>query len=204
MPDLTSTANPRVKNLVRLRTRRHRDAAAVTVIEGHDELALALDAGVEPTEVYWAPDLVRSEALLARLDPQARADRIASDAEGPNGPIAGSGAGAEAVRAAITQLGQPYEWAAAGPNSYDCSGLIYWAFAQAGVTIPRSSSQQALMGREVPPDEIRAGDLVYFYSPVSHVGLAVDGETMINAPQTGDVVKYASFRDRDLVGARRL
>lgn len=71
MPDLTSTANPRVKNLVRLRTRRHREAAGVTVIEGHDELALALDAGVEPSEVYWAPDLVRSDALLARM-PSAR------------------------------------------------------------------------------------------------------------------------------------
>lgn len=71
MPDLTSTANPRVKQLVRLRTRRHRDAAGVTVIEGHDELALALDAGVEPDEVYWAPDLVRSSELLERM-PAAR------------------------------------------------------------------------------------------------------------------------------------
>lgn len=66
VPDLTSTANPRVKHLVRLRTRRHRDAAGVTLIEGHDELALALDAGVRPTEVYWAPDLVRDAALLER------------------------------------------------------------------------------------------------------------------------------------------
>lgn len=67
MPDLTSTANPRVKSLVRLRTRRHRDAAGVTLIEGHDELAMALDAGVRPTEVYWAPDLVRDATLLERM-----------------------------------------------------------------------------------------------------------------------------------------
>ncbi|ALE74753.1 MULTISPECIES: TrmH family RNA methyltransferase [unclassified Pseudonocardia] len=75
MPDLTSTANPRVKNLVRLRTRRHRDAAGVTLVEGHDELSLALDAGVRPTEVYWAPDLVRSEELLERM-PGARATSV--------------------------------------------------------------------------------------------------------------------------------
>lgn len=179
------------------------DAAAARA-QAATDAAIAAERDLETRKREAETRIEEAEALLARLDPQARADRIASDAEGPDGPIAGSGAGAEAVRAAITQLGQPYEWAAAGPNSYDCSGLIYWAFAQAGVTIPRSSSQQALMGREVPPDEIRAGDLVYFYSPVSHVGLAVDGETMINAPQTGDVVKYASFRDRDLVGARRL
>lgn len=65
-PELTSTANPRVKSLVRLRTRRARDAAGVTLVEGHDELTLALDAGVRPTELYWCPDLVRPSDLLER------------------------------------------------------------------------------------------------------------------------------------------
>ncbi|MEQ3551384.1 TrmH family RNA methyltransferase [Pseudonocardia nematodicida] len=78
MPDLTSTANPRVKALVRLRTRRHRDAAGVTVIEGHDELSLALDAGVAVTEVYWAPDLARDPALLDRM-PGARVTSVSRD-----------------------------------------------------------------------------------------------------------------------------
>ncbi|MBC3190474.1 RNA methyltransferase [Pseudonocardia sp. C8] len=78
MPDLTSTANPRVKYLVRLRTRRHRDAAGVTLIEGHDELALALDAGVRPTEVYWAPDLVRAPGLLDRM-PDARVTSVSRE-----------------------------------------------------------------------------------------------------------------------------
>lgn len=68
MPDLTSTANPRVKALVRLRGRRARSAAGVTLVEGHDELTLALDAGLVPTELYWAPDLVGDTALLARVE----------------------------------------------------------------------------------------------------------------------------------------
>ncbi|MFP5023270.1 TrmH family RNA methyltransferase [Pseudonocardia phyllosphaerae] len=67
-PDLTSTANPRVKSLVRLRNRRARDAAGVTLVEGHDELSLALDAGVRPTELYWAPDLVSGDGTDALLD----------------------------------------------------------------------------------------------------------------------------------------
>lgn len=67
MPELTSTANPRVKALVRLRTRRARDAAGITLVEGHDELSLALDAGVRPTELYWCPELVRPGDLLDRV-----------------------------------------------------------------------------------------------------------------------------------------
>ncbi|ANY07845.1 TrmH family RNA methyltransferase [Pseudonocardia sp. HH130630-07] len=81
MPDLTSTANPRVKNLVRLRTRRHRDAAGVTLIEGRDELALALDAGVAPTEVYWAPDLVGDRDPAGLLDRMPGATRFSVSRE---------------------------------------------------------------------------------------------------------------------------
>lgn len=65
-PELTSTANPRVKALVRLRTRRARDAAGTTLVEGHDELTLALDSGAAPTELYWCPDLTRPTDLLDR------------------------------------------------------------------------------------------------------------------------------------------
>lgn len=64
MPDVSSTANPRVKALVRLRSRRARDEAGVTLVEGHDELRLALGAGMTPTELWWAPELVRDDELL--------------------------------------------------------------------------------------------------------------------------------------------
>ncbi len=144
-----------------------------------------------------------AEELLARLSPQQRRDRAAAS-DGPDGPVAGSGAGVEALNAAITQLGADYRWGAEGPDSFDCSGLTSWAYAEAGITLPRSSSQQAGVGRTVSRDEIRAGDLVFFYSPVSHVGIAVDNETIISAPQTGDVVKYSPIDGREFHSARRL
>jgi cell wall-associated NlpC family hydrolase len=145
-----------------------------------------------------------AEELLERLSPQERRDRNGPDEGGPSGPILGSGAGVEALRAAQTQLGKPYRWGSEGPGSYDCSGLTSWAYRQAGVTLPRSSSQQARVGSAVSWDEMRPGDLVFYYSPVSHVGIYAGDGKMINAPQTGDVVKFQKVSSDAFSGARRL
>ncbi|WP_300018699.1 NlpC/P60 family protein [Pseudonocardia sp.] len=179
------------------------DAAAARAAAAVEAAALAaqdLEARKREAEIR----IDEAERLLERLSPQQRADRAGPGAGGPDGPVAGSGAGVEALNAAITRLGMPYKWGAEGPGSFDCSGLTSWAFAEAGITLPRSSSQQARVGQAVSRDDVRAGDLVFFYSPVSHVGIAVDNDTMINSPQTGDVVKYASISGRDFAGARRL
>ncbi|MHA6795362.1 NlpC/P60 family protein [Pseudonocardia bannensis] len=144
------------------------------------------------------------ERLLERLSPQERADRNGPDEGAPAVVIAGTGVGARALKAAATQLGKPYVWGAAGPNSYDCSGLTSWAFKQAGVTLPRSSSQQARVGKSVAWDDMQPGDLVFYYSPVSHVGIYAGGGKMINAPQSGDVVKYQTVSSSAFTGARRL
>ena len=98
-----------------------------------------------------------------------------------------------ALRAAATQLGKPYVWGAEGPSSYDCSGLTSWAFARAGVTLPRSSSQQALVGTPVSWNNLQPGDLVFYYHPVSHVGIYAGDGKFINAPESGDVVRYQSL-----------
>ncbi|MBN9100374.1 MAG: C40 family peptidase [Pseudonocardia sp.] len=143
-----------------------------------------------------------AEKLLAQLSPQQRRDRNGPGADAPD--ITGSGVGVEALRAAATQLGKPYVWGAEGPNSYDCSGLTSWAFKKAGVTLPRSSSQQALVGRAVSWDQLQPGDLVFYYSPVSHVGIYAGNGTFIDAPQSGDVVKYQKVSRSAFTGARRV
>jgi cell wall-associated NlpC family hydrolase len=118
------------------------------------------------------------------------------------GPV--SGRASEAVAEAYRQLGKPYRWAAAGPDSFDCSGLTMWAWARAGVSLPHSSRAQFDMGTHVSQGELAPGDLVFFGSPIHHVGIYIGNGNMINAPQTGDVVKIApAFRD-DYVGAVRL
>ncbi|MEN3264075.1 NlpC/P60 family protein [Pseudonocardia sp.] len=146
----------------------------------------------------------QAEQLLKQLSPQQRRARNGPDVSAPSGPITGTGVGVEALRAAATQLGKPYKWGAEGPNSYDCSGLTSWAFKRAGVTLPRSSSQQARVGSSVSWDNMRPGDLVFYYSPVSHVGIYAGGGKMIDAPQTGDVVKYQTVSSSAFSGARRL
>jgi cell wall-associated NlpC family hydrolase len=144
-----------------------------------------------------------AEALLRRLTPRERAVRLGADVEAP-APPSGTGAGVRALRAAAGQLGKSYQWGATGPARFDCSGLTSFSFKQAGITLPRSSSQQARVGRPVAFEDMQPGDLVFFYSPVSHVGIYAGDGKMINAPQTGDVVKYQTVNTRTFSGARRL
>ena len=96
------------------------------------------------------------------------------------------------VDTALAQQGKAYVWAGAGPNVYDCSGLTQFAFAAAGVSLPHSSRVQSSMGSPVARADLRPGDLLFFYSPVSHVGIYVGNGLMVHAPTAGDVVKVSS------------
>jgi cell wall-associated NlpC family hydrolase len=107
-------------------------------------------------------------------------------------PPSNGGAGARAVAAAQTRLGDPYVWGASGPNTFDCSGLTMWSYAQAGVSIPRTTYDQINAGRQVPLSAIQPGDLV-FYWDTGHVAMYVGGGTVIHAPHTGANVEYASL-----------
>ncbi|MFO7191636.1 MULTISPECIES: C40 family peptidase [Thermocrispum] len=108
-----------------------------------------------------------------------------------------------AVDAAMSKRGSPYVYGAEGPDAFDCSGLTSWAYQQAGISIPRSSSAQSQSGTAVPRDQLAPGDLVFFYSPVSHVGMYIGDGLMVHAPQQGDVVKVAPVMWNNFVGARR-
>ena len=146
--------------------------------------------------------IATAEHLLRALSPSERRDRNGPTVSAP--PITGTGIGVAALRAAASQLGKPYRWGAEGPGSYDCSGLTSYAFARAGVTLPRSSSQQALVGTPVSWNEMQPGDLVFYYHPVSHVGIYAGDGKFINAPQSGDVVRYQNVSRSAFSGARRL
>lgn len=89
-------------------------------------------------------------------------------------------------------LGVPYVWGGASPSGFDCSGLTMWAWSQAGVGLPRVTYSQRSAGQVVPISALQPGDLV-FYSGFSHVALYAGGGSVIHAPHTGDVVKYASL-----------
>jgi cell wall-associated NlpC family hydrolase len=100
-----------------------------------------------------------------------------------------SGRAAVAVRFAYAQLGKPYYYGGAGPNSYDCSGLTMRAWGAAGVSLSHNAAAQQASTRYVSGSALQAGDLVFFGSPAYHVGIYIGGGRMIAAPHTGDVVK---------------
>ena len=111
---------------------------------------------------------------------------------------------AGAVAAALSQVGVPYVWGAASPGSgFDCSGLTKWAWGRAGVSLPHQSGQQSATVPHVPIDQAQPGDLIFYYSPIGHVGIYVGGGQMIHAPQTGSVVSVVTVRWNKVVGVGR-
>jgi cell wall-associated NlpC family hydrolase len=136
-------------------------------------------------------------------DRASRADRTEPVAAA-TGPVAANSQAAQiAVDTAMAQRGKPYVWAGSGPGSFDCSGLTAYAYRAAGVALPHSSRMQSQMGQPVSRDQLQPGDLVFFYQPVSHVGIYIGNGQMVHAPTSGDVVKVAPLMG-GFSGARRI
>ncbi|WP_030182025.1 C40 family peptidase [Streptomyces sp. NRRL S-813] len=147
--------------------------------------------------------LARARALLNSLSPTEREayDRASrsgrddllpgvSGLSGLDGGPAASARAAAAVAAARSALGRPYVWGANGPSGFDCSGLMQWAYAQAGVHLPRTSQEQRHAGRQIPLSQARPGDLVVYRSDASHVAMYVGHGRVIHAPYPGAPVRY--------------
>jgi cell wall-associated NlpC family hydrolase len=96
-----------------------------------------------------------------------------------------------AVNTAMAQLGDPYVWAGAGPDAFDCSGLTQFAWRAAGVQLPHSAAAQAGMGTPVDRANLAPGDLVFFYG-TGHVGIYIGNNQVVHAPTSGDVVKVTN------------
>lgn len=110
------------------------------------------------------------------------------------GTSTGTGRAAAAFAAAQSKLGTPYVYGATGPSSFDCSGLTSWAYAQAGVGLPRTSEAQTGAGTRIySQSQLQVGDLVFFFNDLHHVGLYAGNGQIIHAPRTGTVVRYESM-----------
>ncbi|MBH1936785.1 C40 family peptidase [Streptomyces sp. AV19] len=119
-------------------------------------------------------------------------DSGSSSSSGKHVPASGR-AGA-ALNAAASKIGSPYVWGATGPSSFDCSGLTSWAYAQAGVTLDRTSQAQANNGTRIyDQSQLQPGDLVIFYGDQHHVGLYAGNGQVLHAPRTGTVVRYEAM-----------
>jgi peptidoglycan DL-endopeptidase CwlO len=144
-------------------------------------------------------------AMVATAAARARALGFAALADAP----APNRTAAAAVRTALGEVGKPYRWGATGPATFDCSGLTRFAYAHAGLTLPRISRQQWSAGRHVQVDGLRPGDLVFFaHDPadpatIHHVGMYVGQGLMVHAPHTGALVRVDAVRPSGYAGATR-
>ncbi len=112
--------------------------------------------------------------------------------------------GAQALQAALTKRGDPYVWGAAGPSAFDCSGLVVWAYAQEGITLPHFTGDQWNSGMHVSRSDLEPGDLVFFYPDISHVGIYLGDGLMVDAPDFGETVQVQPVFWADYVGAVRI
>jgi len=122
----------------------------------------------------------------------------------PQQPAPATGRAAIAVQTALAQLGKPYVYGAAGPDSFDCSGLTMYSWAAAGVSLSHASSVQSGQGVPVSISDLRPGDLVFYYSPVSHVAMYIGNGQVVHAPHPGAYVEIVPLYSMPISWARRV
>ncbi|WP_448638682.1 C40 family peptidase [Geodermatophilus sp. URMC 63] len=142
---------------------------------------------------------------LSPLPASAAAGDSAGTAVAAAPAAASSSAAQVAVDTALAQVGDPYVYGATGPNSFDCSGLTSFSYKAAGISIPRTSKAQSTFGTPVAKADLQPGDLVFFYSPVSHVGMYIGNGQMVHASTAGKPVAVVNLDSMpSYVGARRV
>jgi peptidoglycan DL-endopeptidase CwlO len=159
-------------------------------------------AGLDTKKRAVDQTVARTEQLLSQVKAADRARLLATanNSSGSGAPaptsfpkVPVSGGAAKAVAYAKAQVGKPYAYGASGPNSFDCSGLTMMAWAQAGVSLPHSSSAQYSATRRISSSELAPGDLIFYYSPISHVAIYVGGGMQVAATHTGDYVRLQAL-----------
>ena len=177
-------------------------------------------------DLIEAEEQRRSQEAFERLQRELEAQRAAAAAAAAAGSTGGGSGGSSgggsvaapvianypapsglagvAIQAALGQLGVPYRYAQASPGvAFDCSGLTYYAWAQAGITLPRNSRMQAAAIPRVPIAAAHPGDLIFYYSPISHVGIYLGNGQLVHAPNTGSYVKVTNVRWSKVVAVGR-
>ncbi len=145
-----------------------------------------------------------AEALLDELEAEQRSMVVSRGSErGAISAAPASGRAQVAVDYAMSKVGGPYVWGGAGPTGFDCSGLTMMAWAQAGVALPHSSAAQFNSGTRISESELAPGDLVFFYSPISHVGMYIGNGMMVHAANPGAGIRVDPLHYIPYVGAVR-
>jgi cell wall-associated NlpC family hydrolase len=181
-------------------------AAQAVVVEAHaaaDRAAAAARTGLEQLQAQKAEVRAKVDAYQADFDRLSATEQAAvttavagRSLQAPRDLPMPPGAAGAAIATALAQVGDRYQHAASGPDAFDCSGLTSYAYAAAGIALPHSSRAQSTMGTQVSRAELQAGDLVFFYTPVSHVGLYIGNGMMVHARTYGSPVAVTSVDQR--------
>ena len=185
-------------NLVSTAANAARRAAAAAAQEQHQATTLAAQMAKKVAQIQKRENFFNSQAF-------AEADAIfQKTGTYPNLPLRGDSLGVQALRFALKKLGDPYVWGAAGPSSFDCSGLVLWAYAQVGISLEHFTGDQWNEGQHISRSELEPGDLVFFYPDIGHVGLYYGDGLMIDAPTFGQPVQIQPVMWNVYVGAVRI
>ncbi|NIJ12600.1 cell wall-associated NlpC family hydrolase [Saccharomonospora amisosensis] len=216
MSALGVLANNNAETLSRLSGIRDRaDAARAEAAQARQRARAATaeaERAVRAIEERKAKLDAQIEQVRSALDDLSSTERATLGTVQDTGSYLGPpGAANDALQAALSRRGSEYEWGATGPNEFDCSGLTSWSYAQAGITIPRTSRQQWGAGKPVSLDALLPGDLLFYDdgtgdpSAIHHVGMYVGEGKMVDAPTEGQLVDVRSMEgDGHLSGARRI
>ncbi len=170
--------------VAKLSTRRTAVRDEITMLAGQEKNLRRQEEKVDSRAA-------EASAVLEDLQAEAEKKRIAE-------------LGGPAVAYAKSQIGKSYVYGAAGPDSFDCSGLTMAAWSQAGVSLPHSSSAQYSAGQQISESELQPGDLVFYYSPISHVGMYIGDGQIVNALNPGSGVQVSGLHDMPYSGAVRV
>ncbi|HEX5995034.1 MAG TPA: NlpC/P60 family protein [Jiangellales bacterium] len=176
-------------------------AEAEAAAKAAAEAAAARAAAAAQAAADAAAARAAAAATAASTSPIKSTSSLFIGGQCPAVPISGNGG--VAAKAACLQIGEPYVWGADGPDSFDCSGLTQYAWNSAGVSLTHYTGAQWNEGTPVSRENLRTGDLVFFYSDLHHMGIYVGNGLIVHAPHTGDVVRMAELANMPYAGARR-
>jgi peptidoglycan DL-endopeptidase CwlO len=168
------------------------------------EQVAATEAQLKEAKATIEQKLADAKALLGSLQDKQREALLSRDsARVPTSDIAASGSAAAAISFAMAQVGKAYVYGAAGMSAFDCSGLTMRAWGAAGVALPHSSAAQYNSGRHISASQLQPGDLVFYYHPISHVGMYIGNGLIVNAENPSAGVKVTGLYSMPYVGAVR-
>ncbi len=175
------------------------DRAQQTALQQSRQVsALVRQMGVKRSQIQSKINLIESAAYKKALVIANRTGHFPVTA-----PV-GNSLGAQALRYALSRQGAPYVWGAAGPGSFDCSGLVLWAYQQVGIALPHYTGAQWMSGVHISRNQLQPGDLVFFYADIGHVGIYIGNGLMIDAPDFGQTVHVEPVYWSSYVGAVRI